>query len=181
MEDRDTKGDLYEYMMGKIATAGQNVRFRTPRHIIRVMVEMVEPMRGTEDEPKTQAGNRSICTSPLLGEALMEYLAVRTDGCLFQASEGTPWDANNVLTRMLNKVLERLEIPRIDLRMLAKFVGKDRTIKQATRSEKRAHSLGLHSFRHTNGTAMDSLGIQLTPGTQWQHCDRQLHAHIHEG
>ena len=43
MDDRDTKGDLYEYMLGKIATAGQNGQFRTPRHIIRLMVEMVEP------------------------------------------------------------------------------------------------------------------------------------------
>jgi len=43
MEDRDTKGDLYEYMLSKIATAGQNGQFRTPRHIIRLMVEMVEP------------------------------------------------------------------------------------------------------------------------------------------
>jgi type I restriction enzyme M protein len=43
MEDRDTKGDLYEYMLSKIASAGQNGQFRTPRHIIRLMVEMVEP------------------------------------------------------------------------------------------------------------------------------------------
>ena len=43
MDDRDTKGDLYEYMLGKIATAGQNGQFRTPRHIIRLMVEMTAP------------------------------------------------------------------------------------------------------------------------------------------
>jgi type I restriction enzyme M protein len=43
MEDRDTKGDLYEYMLGKIASAGQNGQFRTPRHIIKMMVEMVGP------------------------------------------------------------------------------------------------------------------------------------------
>src|SRR5438552_6851255 len=43
MEDRDTKGDLYEYMLGKIATAGQNGQFRTPRHIIRMMVELTAP------------------------------------------------------------------------------------------------------------------------------------------
>src|SRR5438552_1274196 len=43
MEDRDTKGDLYEYMLGKIAAAGQNGQFRTPRHVIRLMVEMVGP------------------------------------------------------------------------------------------------------------------------------------------
>lgn len=43
MEDRDTKGDLYEYMLSKLATAGQNGQFRTPRHIIKMMVEMVAP------------------------------------------------------------------------------------------------------------------------------------------
>ena len=43
MEERDTKGDLYEYMLGKIASAGQNGQFRTPRHIIRLMVELVAP------------------------------------------------------------------------------------------------------------------------------------------
>ena len=46
MEDRDTKGDLYEYMLAKIATAGQNGQFRTPRHIIQLMVEMVAPKPG---------------------------------------------------------------------------------------------------------------------------------------
>ncbi len=43
MEDRDTKGDVYEYMLGKIASAGQNGQFRTPRHIIALMVEFVAP------------------------------------------------------------------------------------------------------------------------------------------
>ena len=43
MAERDTKGDVYEYMLGKIATAGQNGQFRTPRHIIRLMVELTAP------------------------------------------------------------------------------------------------------------------------------------------
>ena len=43
MADQDTKGDLYEYMLGKIATAGQNGQFRTPRHIIKLMVDMTAP------------------------------------------------------------------------------------------------------------------------------------------
>ncbi len=43
MEDRDTKGDLYEYMLGKIASAGQNGQFRTPRHIIQLIVELTAP------------------------------------------------------------------------------------------------------------------------------------------
>ena len=43
MEERDTKGDVYEYMLGKIASAGQNGQFRTPRHIIQLMVELTAP------------------------------------------------------------------------------------------------------------------------------------------
>jgi type I restriction enzyme M protein len=43
MQDRDTKGDLYEYMLGKIASAGQNGQFRTPRHIIQLMVDIAAP------------------------------------------------------------------------------------------------------------------------------------------
>ena len=43
MVDRDTKGDVYEYLLSKIASAGQNGQFRTPRHIIRMMVDMVQP------------------------------------------------------------------------------------------------------------------------------------------
>ena len=39
----DVRGDVYEYLLNKIASAGRNGQFRTPRHIIRMMVEMVEP------------------------------------------------------------------------------------------------------------------------------------------
>ena len=44
MKDRDTKGDVYEYLINKLAQAGLNGQFRTPRHIIRTMVEMVAPV-----------------------------------------------------------------------------------------------------------------------------------------
>jgi type I restriction enzyme M protein len=43
MGARDTKGDVYEYMLSKIATAGQNGQFRTPRHIIAMMTALVAP------------------------------------------------------------------------------------------------------------------------------------------
>ncbi len=46
MVSRDTKGDVYEYMLSKIATAGTNGQFRTPRHIIELMVEMTDPAPG---------------------------------------------------------------------------------------------------------------------------------------
>lgn len=41
--DEDSKGDLYEYLLSKVATAGTNGQFRTPRHIIKMMVALVQP------------------------------------------------------------------------------------------------------------------------------------------
>lgn len=43
LERGDTKGDLYEYLLSKLTTAGINGQFRTPRHIIRLMVELMRP------------------------------------------------------------------------------------------------------------------------------------------
>lgn len=43
MENRDTKGDLYEHLLSKVATAGTNGQFRTPRHIIGMMVKLMKP------------------------------------------------------------------------------------------------------------------------------------------
>lgn len=39
----DIRGDVYEYLLSKISTAGRNGQFRTPRHIIRMMVELMKP------------------------------------------------------------------------------------------------------------------------------------------
>ena len=41
--EEDTKGDLYEYLLSKVAAAGTNGQFRTPRHIIKMMVNLVKP------------------------------------------------------------------------------------------------------------------------------------------
>ena len=43
LEQADTKGDLYEYLLSKLTTAGIQGQFRTPRHIIKLMVDMLEP------------------------------------------------------------------------------------------------------------------------------------------
>ena len=43
LERGDTKGDLYEYLLSKLTTAGINGQFRTPRHIIRMIVELMQP------------------------------------------------------------------------------------------------------------------------------------------
>ena len=43
MNNRDAMGDVYEYVLGKMAASGNNGQFRTPRHIIRMMVELMRP------------------------------------------------------------------------------------------------------------------------------------------
>lgn len=45
-QNQDVQGDLYEYLLSKLNTAGRNGQFRTPRHIIRMMVQMTDPKPG---------------------------------------------------------------------------------------------------------------------------------------
>lgn len=45
-QNQDVQGDIYEYLLGKLNTAGTNGQFRTPRHIIRMMVKMIDPRPG---------------------------------------------------------------------------------------------------------------------------------------
>ena len=45
-QNRDTKGDIYEYLLSELKTAGKNGQFRTPRHIIKMMVELIDPKMG---------------------------------------------------------------------------------------------------------------------------------------
>jgi len=65
--DGDAKGDLYEYMLGKLTTAGINGQFRTPRHIIRFMVELLEP------KPTETVGDPACGTAGFL-VGTMQYL-----------------------------------------------------------------------------------------------------------
>jgi type I restriction enzyme M protein len=66
----DTKGDLYEYLLSKLTTAGINGQFRTPRHIIRMMVELVEP------QPTWTIGDPACGTGGFL-VGVMDYLRQR--------------------------------------------------------------------------------------------------------
>ena len=67
LTEGDTKGDLYEYLLSKLTTAGINGQFRTPRHIIRLMVDMLEP------KPTDVIGDPSCGTGGFL-VSVMEYL-----------------------------------------------------------------------------------------------------------
>jgi type I restriction enzyme M protein len=63
----DAKGDLYEYLLSKLTTAGINGQFRTPRHIIRFMVEILEP------KPTELIGDPACGTAGFL-VSVMQYL-----------------------------------------------------------------------------------------------------------
>jgi type I restriction enzyme M protein len=43
LKDTDVRGDVYEYLLSKLANSGVNGQFRTPRHIIKMMVELMQP------------------------------------------------------------------------------------------------------------------------------------------
>lgn len=63
----DVKGDLYEYLLSKLTTAGINGQFRTPRHVIRLMVEILDP------QPTERIADPACGTAGFL-VAVMEYL-----------------------------------------------------------------------------------------------------------
>jgi type I restriction enzyme M protein len=67
LTEGDTKGDLYEYLLSKLTTAGINGQFRTPRHIIHLMVDMLEP------RPSDVVGDPACGTGGFL-VSVMEHL-----------------------------------------------------------------------------------------------------------
>lgn len=117
MSDRDTKGDLYEYMLGKIASAGQNGQFRTPRHIIQLMVEMMAPT------PKDRICDPACGTAGFL-VAASEYLVDHHSEAIYKTAkarrhfnEGTfhGYDFDNTMLRIgsMNMLLHGVENPDI--------------------------------------------------------------------
>jgi type I restriction enzyme M protein len=123
MEDRDTKGDLYEYMLSKLTTAGTNGQFRTPRHIIKMMVALMAP------------GPREIICDPACGTsgflvAAAEYLRDLKDGdgnLILNAPgnrehfnqemfHGFDFDATMLRIGSMNLMLHGIEDPKIEAR-----------------------------------------------------------------
>lgn len=72
LTEGDTKGDLYEYLLSKLTTAGINGQFRTPRHIIRLMVEMLDP------KPSETVGDPACGTAGFLVEGMLYLLRTYT-------------------------------------------------------------------------------------------------------
>ncbi|GHJ11132.1 DNA methyltransferase [Micromonospora humidisoli] len=119
MGDRDTRGDLYEYMLSKIATAGHNGQFRTSRHIIQLMVEMTAPT------PQDEICDPACGTAGFLVEA-NEYVRRVHPGALLDAEQrehfhermfhGFDFDATMLRIGSMNMMLHGVENPDIRYR-----------------------------------------------------------------
>lgn len=119
MANRDTNGDLYEYMLSKIATAGQNGQFRTPRHIIALMVEMVAPTPKDEIcDPACGTAGFLIAASEHLRREYPNLLLDELDREHFHNSmfHGCDFDGTMLRIGSMNMLLHGVEAPDIRYR-----------------------------------------------------------------
>ncbi len=119
MEDRDTKGDLYEYMLGKIASAGQNGQFRTPRHIIQLMVELTAPTpRDVICDPACGTGGFLVAAGEYLRAHHPEILRDAKLKQHFHEDAFHGFDFDNTMLRIgsMNMLLHGVENPDIRYR-----------------------------------------------------------------
>lgn len=119
MVDRDTNGDLYEYLLSQIASAGKNGQFRTPRHIIDLMVEMTAPKPGDEIcDPACGTAGFLVSASEYVrnthGDALLDEMQRRQ----FHNSMFHGYDFDNVMLRIgsMNMLMHGIEAPDIRYR-----------------------------------------------------------------
>lgn len=117
--EQDTKGDLYEYMLSKIATAGQNGQFRTPRHLIQLIVEMMAP--GPNDEicdPACGTAGFLVASAEYVSRTHREALLEPAQRKHFNESMFHGFDFDNTMLRIgsMNMLLHEVENPDIRYR-----------------------------------------------------------------
>ncbi|HJR14567.1 MAG TPA: N-6 DNA methylase [Rhodanobacteraceae bacterium] len=133
MEDRDTNGDIYEYMLTKIASAGQNGQFRTPRHIIQLMVELTapQPMDDVICDPACGTAGFLVGAGEYLRRQYPKLLQDRKQNEHFHQRMFHGFDFDNTLLRIgsMNMLLHGLESPNIRYRdSLAQGCGLSRRL-----------------------------------------------------
>lgn len=117
MTDRDTKGDVYEYMLGKIAAAGTNGQFRTPRHIIKLMVDMTAPtLKDVICDPACGTAGFLVAASEYLNDHHSESI-YKDEASKRKFNEGTfhGYDFDSTMLRIgsMNMLLHGVENPDI--------------------------------------------------------------------
>lgn len=91
LTEGDTKGDLYEYLLSKLTTAGINGQFRTPRHIIRLMVELLDP------KPDEAVADPACGTAGFLVSAMLYLMEKYTSEQGRVEIDGTPTHTGDLL------------------------------------------------------------------------------------
>lgn len=116
MDDRDTKGDVYEYLLSKIASAGQNGQFRTPRHIINMMVKMMRPsLEDTVCDPSAGTAGFLVATGEYLRETYPKELLKPKEQEHFQHKlfMGMEFDPTMIRIGAMNLMLHGIEQPNL--------------------------------------------------------------------
>ncbi|MFM9377873.1 N-6 DNA methylase [Gordonia sp. VNK21] len=119
MNDRDTNGDLYEYMLSKIASAGTNGQFRTPRHIIDLMVKMTAPRPDDEIcDPACGTAGFLVAASEYVRETHPNALLDEKQRSHFHKSMFHGYDFDSTMLRIgsMNMLLHGVEAPDIRYR-----------------------------------------------------------------
>jgi len=119
MEKRDTNGDLYEYLLSKIASAGVNGQFRTPRHIIQLMVDLMAPQPGDEIcDPACGTAGFLVAASEYIREHHPSALTDATQRAHFHKSMFHGYDFDSTMLRIgsMNMLLHGIEAPDIRYR-----------------------------------------------------------------
>ena len=119
MADRDTNGDLYEYLLSKIASAGVNGQFRTPRHIIDLMVRMVAPRPDDEIcDPACGTAGFLVSASEYVRDAHPGALTDATQRQHFHRSMFHGYDFDSTMLRIgsMNMLMHGIEAPDIRYR-----------------------------------------------------------------
>ncbi|MFO6451516.1 MULTISPECIES: N-6 DNA methylase [unclassified Aeromicrobium] len=119
MADRDTNGDLYEYLLSKIAAAGVNGQFRTPRHIIDLMVQMTAPKPGDEIcDPACGTAGFLVAASEYVRDTHAESLLDSKQRQHFHRSMFHGYDFDSTMLRIgsMNMLLHGIESPDIRYR-----------------------------------------------------------------
>ncbi|NKY21015.1 type I restriction-modification system subunit M [Tsukamurella spumae] len=119
MENRDTNGDLYEYMLSKLSTSGTNGQFRTPRHIIQLMVDLMEPKPGDAIcDPACGTAGFLVAASEYVRENHPEAMSDDFQRTQFHRSMFHGYDFDSTMLRIgsMNMLLHGVEEPDIRYR-----------------------------------------------------------------
>ena len=119
MTNRDAMGDVYEYILGKMAASGNNGQFRTPRHIIRMMVELMQPTLKDEIcDPAMGSAGFIVESAKYIAEHYKQEVLKKENAEHFRGSMFHGFDTDSTMLRIgaMNLMLHGVEEPDVAYR-----------------------------------------------------------------